>query len=49
MVELADPWSRWLLNDRFGGDELALQRTLDYLEPIRDRVLAAARITLGSR
>lgn len=48
MVELADRWSRWLLHDRFGGDELALQKTLEYLEPIRDRVLAAARITPGN-
>ena len=48
MVELADRWSRWLLHDRFGGDELALQRTLEHLKPIRDRVLAAAHITPGN-
>ena len=48
MAESAERWSRWLLHDRFGGDELALQRTLEYLEPIRDRVLAAARINPGA-
>ena len=47
MSEFQDRWSRWLLHDRFGGDEVALQRTLEFLEPIRDRVLAAARINPG--
>ena len=47
MREFQDRWSRWLLHDRFGGDEVALQRTLEFLEPIRDRVLAAARISPG--
>lgn len=37
-----------MLQDRFGGDEVALQRMLEHLEPIRDRVLAEARISTGS-
>lgn len=48
MTEFQDRWSRWLLHDRFGGDEVALQRTLEFLEPIRDRVLAAAGISPGA-
>lgn len=42
-----DRWSRWLLDERFGGDESALERTLEILGPIRDRVLSAAGITGG--
>lgn len=48
MTAFQDQWSRWLLHDRFGGDDLALQRTLELLEPIRDRVLAGARIGSGA-
>lgn len=44
MAELSDPWSRWLLNDRFGGDQSELQRVMELLGPIRDRVLSAAEI-----
>lgn len=47
-TQFADRWSRWLLHERFGGDEVALQRMLEFLEPIRDRVIAAAGITVGS-
>ncbi|MDX1620396.1 MAG: methyltransferase domain-containing protein [Nitriliruptorales bacterium] len=42
-----DRWARWLLHDRFAGDEAALERMLRQLEPIRDRVLDAARIRDG--
>ena len=48
MTEFADRWSSWLLHDRFGGDKAALQWTLAFLAPIRDRVLAAADITPGA-
>lgn len=37
-------WSRWLLHERFGGDERLLQRTLAFLTPIRDRVLDGAQL-----
>lgn len=48
MADPSDRWSRWLLNDRFGGDEAALHQMLELLGPIRDRVLAAAEIDEGS-
>jgi hypothetical protein len=48
MTEITDRWSRWLLHDRFGGDPLALERTMEFLEPIRDRVLNAAHVTPGA-
>jgi ubiquinone/menaquinone biosynthesis C-methylase UbiE len=42
-----DRWARWLLETRFGGDEAQLRRTLEFLRPVRDRVLANARIRPG--
>ena len=39
-----DRWARWLLHERFGGDEAALERTLARLEPIRGRVLDGAEL-----
>jgi ubiquinone/menaquinone biosynthesis C-methylase UbiE len=36
-----------LLHERFAGDEMALSGTLDFLEPIRDRVLLGAGIARG--
>ncbi len=39
-----DRWARWLLEERFGGDPAALERTLAILEPIRDRILDGARL-----
>lgn len=48
MNEITDRWSRWLLHDRFGDDNVALQRTMEFLEPIRDRVLGAADVGPGA-
>lgn len=48
MTDRADRWSRWLLHDRFGGDAMALRRTMEVLEPIRDRVLKSAGISPGA-
>jgi arsenite methyltransferase len=42
-----DLWAEWLLHRRFGGDKEELQRMLDFLYPVRDKVLANARITEG--
>jgi ubiquinone/menaquinone biosynthesis C-methylase UbiE len=42
-----DRWARWLLETRFGGDEAQLERTLEFLRPVRDRVVANARIRPG--
>ncbi|MGH8924707.1 MAG: class I SAM-dependent methyltransferase [Acidimicrobiia bacterium] len=46
-AETTDRWAKWLLHDRFAGDRVALRRTLELLEPIRDRVLAGAAIEPG--
>lgn len=40
----SDPWARWLLERRFGGDEGRLQAVLDSLYPVRDKVLAHAAL-----
>ena len=40
-----DMWSQWLLNRRFGGDPQRMQEMLDWLYPVRDRILS--RVQLG--
>ncbi len=42
-----DTWARWLLHDRFGGDESALASMLAKLLPIRDRILDRAQVREG--
>jgi ubiquinone/menaquinone biosynthesis C-methylase UbiE len=42
-----DPWAAWLLERRHGGDERSLAETLEFLAPIRDRVLDNARVGPG--
>ncbi len=42
-----DPWAEWLLHRRHGGDPEALQRTIDRLVKVRERVLANSGITEG--
>ena len=42
-----DEWAEWLLHRRHGGDPEALRRTLAWLYPIRDRVLANAHLGVG--
>jgi arsenite methyltransferase len=42
-----DQWATWLSERRHGGDPAALQRVLDHLTPIRDRVVNGARIAEG--
>lgn len=39
-----DAWSRWLLHDRFGGDEYLRDHAMRFLAPIRDRVLDSAAL-----
>jgi arsenite methyltransferase len=39
-----DIWCRWLLEHRFGGDPEQLKVVMDYLLPVRDRVLAHAAL-----
>lgn len=42
-----DRWAAWFLHRRHGGDPEELRRTLEYLAPIRDRVIAGAQLTEG--
>ena len=42
-----DCWSEWLLNRRFGGDAGQMQRTLEYLRPIRETILLHAALGEG--
>ena len=42
-----DIWSQWLLHRRFGGDSQQMQAVLDYLYPVRDKVLNHARLDDG--
>jgi arsenite methyltransferase len=46
-TEFTDRWARWLLHDRFGGDEERRRLNITGLEPFRDRVLTAAAIGSG--
>ncbi|MDQ3910939.1 MAG: hypothetical protein M3305_04010 [Actinomycetota bacterium] len=42
-----DRWAEWLLERRHGGDEEDLKATMDFLYPIRDRVLRNAAVSEG--
>lgn len=44
-----DRWAAWLASRRHGDDPEQLRRTLTYLAPIRDRVIANADLTAGDR
>lgn len=46
-MAVRDRWAEWLLHRRHGGDEEQLRRTLEFLGPIRDRVIANARLSPG--
>jgi arsenite methyltransferase len=35
-----DIWTQWLLNRRFGGDPESAKKMLDFLYPVRDKVLS---------
>lgn len=39
-----DIWSEWLLNRRFGGNSEQMKTTMDYLYPVRDKVLHHANL-----
>lgn len=39
-----DRWASWSARRRHGGDPDLLRRTLEYLAPIRDRIIADARL-----
>ena len=42
-----DRWAAWLLERRHGGDPEDLKATMDFLTPVRDRVLGNASLTGG--
>ena len=42
-----DIWSKWLLNRRFGGDPERMNYMLDYLYPVRDKVLSRMNLDGG--
>jgi arsenite methyltransferase len=42
-----DKWAAWVLDRSHGGDAIQKERSLEYLRPIRDRVLANASIGDG--
>lgn len=44
---MTDPWARWLLERRHGGDEERLRTMLEHLTRTRDRVLDNARVEKG--
>lgn len=44
---MRDQWAEWLLCRRHGGDTEALAQTLEFLYPVRDRVLANAAVREG--
>jgi arsenite methyltransferase len=43
----ADIWSEWLLKRRFGGDVELMRQTMEWLYPVRERVLQNARLKDG--
>ena len=43
----SDMWSQWLLERRFGGDPQRLKKMLDWLYPIRDKVLSHVKLNEG--
>ena len=45
--EYQDEWARWLLQRRHGGDPEALKSALEFLYPIRDKILENSRLTEG--
>lgn len=42
-----DIWSQWLLNRRFGGDPERMKKMLDFLYPVRDKVLSPIHLNAG--
>ncbi len=42
-----DRWAQWLLRRRHGGDAKQLQSVLDWLYPVRDKVLSNAKLGQG--
>lgn len=43
-----DRWASWLARRRHGDDPELLRRALEYLVPVRDRVIAGAHLSAGA-
>lgn len=41
---MADIWSKWLLERRFGGDQQVMQKAMEFLSGVRGRVLEHANL-----
>lgn len=44
MISSSDPWAQWLLQRRHGGNVQQVQAMLDWLYPVRDKVLDHAAL-----
>jgi arsenite methyltransferase len=44
-----DRWAAWFAERRHGGDPASLRRTLEFLAPVRDRVIQNAGLERGGR
>jgi len=42
-----DIWAQWMLKRRFGGDPKQMQTMMDYLYPVRDKVLSHIKLENG--
>ncbi len=42
-----DIWSQWLLHRRYGGNPEKMKAILDFLYPVRDKVLDNANLSEG--
>lgn len=48
MAEAEDRWAAWFARRRHGDDPELLRRALEYLVPVRDRVIAGAHLAAGA-
>jgi arsenite methyltransferase len=44
---ISDPWAAWLLTHRHGGNEEHHRQVIEHMKPVRDKVLANARLKNG--
>jgi len=47
MSEARDKWAEWLLHRRHGGDTKQMQAVLEWLYPVRDKVLSNTNLKEG--
>lgn len=48
MASVTDQWADWILERRFGGDELRTRTMLEDLAAVRDQILNAAQLGAGN-